>query len=173
MAINKPEQASTEMTKVLKSIADTIDGKPNTDCAATSEISKWTKYVGNKLAENSSSGGGSGVELVEVNLNFNSAGDAIYFTDKNDVYISESNFLSILSDKNKILLVRWLEMISVMIDKTDSISLWYSDTTLLTMKNITYSSRNGWIEYDTKIAVSSSATSTYTKTNLSYAAEQV
>lgn len=64
-------------------------------------------------------------------------------------------------------------MISVMIDKTDSISLWYSDTTLLTMKNITYSSRNGWIEYDTKIAVSSSATSTYTKTNLSYAAEQV
>ena len=57
MAVNKPEQASNEMTKVLKSIADTIDGKSNTDCAATSEISKWTKYVGNKLAENSGSGG--------------------------------------------------------------------------------------------------------------------
>ena len=60
MAVNKPEQASSEMTKVLKSIADTIDGKSNTDCAATSEISKWTKYVGNKLAENGGSSGGSG-----------------------------------------------------------------------------------------------------------------
>lgn len=173
MAINKPEQASTEMTKVLKSIADTIDGKSNTDCAATSEISKWTKYVGNKLAENSGSGGGSGTELVEVTLNFNSTGNAIYFTDKNNVYISESNFLSILSDENKIVLVRWQEMISVMINADCSISLWFSDRNLLTMKNISYSSRNGWIEYDTKVAVSSSSTSTYTKTNLSYAAEQV
>ena len=40
MAVNKPEQASTEMTKVLKSIADTIDGKSNTDCAATSTYTK-------------------------------------------------------------------------------------------------------------------------------------
>lgn len=173
MAINKPEQASTEMTKVLKSIADTIDGKSNTDCAATSEISKWTKYVGNKLAENSGSGGGSGVEIVEVTLNFDSTGNAIYFTDKDGVYISESNFLSILSDENKIVLVRWQEMVSVMINEYCSISLWYSDNTLLTMKKITYSSRNGWAEYDTKVAVSSSSTSTYTKTNLSYAAEQV
>ena len=75
MAI-KPEQASTEMTKVLKSIADTIDGKSNTDCAATSEISKWTKYVGNKLAENGGSGGGSGVQ-PDWNQNNDTAEDYI------------------------------------------------------------------------------------------------
>ena len=40
MTVNKPEQASTEMTKVLKSIADTIDGKSNTGCAATSTYTK-------------------------------------------------------------------------------------------------------------------------------------
>ena len=72
----KPEQASTEMTKVLKSIADTIDGKSNTDCAATSEISKWTKYVGNKLAENGGSSGGSGVQ-PDWNQNDDTADDYI------------------------------------------------------------------------------------------------
>ena len=76
MVVNKPEQASTEMTKVLKSIADTIDGKSNTDCAATSEISKWTKYVGNKLAENGGSSGGSGVQ-PDWNQNDGAADDYI------------------------------------------------------------------------------------------------
>lgn len=173
MAVNKPEQASTEMTKVLKSIADTIDGKSNTDCAATSEISKWTKYVGNKLAENSSSGGGSGTEVVEVYLNFNSTGDAIYFTDKNDAYISESNFLSMLSDKNKIVLVSSDTTVAIMIDASYSISWWYSNNNLLTMNKVYHDSRNGWIQITTSVAISSSGNSAYNKTYLSYAAEQV
>ena len=173
MAVNKPEQASTEMTKVLKSIADTIDGKSNTDCAATSEISKWTKYVGNKLAENSSSGGGSGVEVVELQLKYNSIGNAIYFTDTNRNYISENEFLSLVSDKNKLVLVLLNDCISVMIDAFCNIISLYPDSNYLTVKKITYSSQNHWIQHDTKIAVSSSSTSTYTKTNLSYAAEQV
>lgn len=172
MAINKPEQASTEMTKVLKSIADTIDGKPNTDCAATSEISKWTKYVGNKLAENSSSGGGSGVEVVKLELRYNSEATSLYFT-KDKLYISESEFLSLVSDENKLVLVDLEGCISVMINKFSYIISLYPDSNYLTMQKISYSRQNSWIKYNTKISISSSATSTYTKTNLSYAEAQV
>lgn len=91
MAINKPEQASTEMAKVLKSIADTIDGKSNTDCAATSEISKWTKYVGNKLAENS----GSGTEIIPLMFE-----GTLMDMNMNDV--SKSQLLGYLNDTSKI-----------------------------------------------------------------------
>ena len=94
MAI-KPEQASTEMTKVLKSIADTIDGKSNTDCAATSEISKWTKYVGNKLAENGGSGGGSGTEIIPLMVE-----GTLMDMNMNDV--SKSQFIEYLNDPSKI-----------------------------------------------------------------------
>lgn len=89
MAINKPEQASTEMTKVLKSIADTIDGKSNTDCAATSEISKWTKYVGNKLAEN------GGTEIIPLVLEAT-------LMDMNMNDVPKSQFLGYLNDTSKI-----------------------------------------------------------------------
>lgn len=101
MAINKPEQASTEMTKVLKSIADTIDGKSNTDCAATSEISKWTKYVGNKLAENSGSGGGSGTEIIY--LLYSGGADSLATTDYTDV--SKAKLLEYLADESKIVVI--------------------------------------------------------------------
>ena len=97
MAINKPEQASTEMTKVLKSIADTIDGKSNTDCAATSEISKWTKYVGNKLAENSGSGG-SGTDIIPLMVE----GTLI---DMNMNNVSKSQLLGYLNDTSKIVAI--------------------------------------------------------------------
>ena len=94
MAVNKPEQASNEMTKVLKSIADTIDGKSNTDCAATSEISKWTKYVGNKLAENGGSGG-SGVQS-DWNQSDESADDYIknrpFYEAKQSVTLLDGTF---------------------------------------------------------------------------------
>ena len=99
MAINKPEQASTEMTKVLKSIADTIDGKSNTDCAATSEISKWTKYVGNKLAENSGSGG-SGTEIIYL---LYSGGDTL--TNTNYTMVSKDKLLEYLADESKIVVI--------------------------------------------------------------------
>ena len=98
MAINKPEQASTEMTKVLKSIADTIDGKSNTDCAATNEISKWTKYVGNKLAENSGSGGGSGTEIIPLIVE-----GTLMDMNMNDV--SKSQLLDYLNDTSKIVII--------------------------------------------------------------------
>ena len=98
MAVNKPEQASNEMTKVLKSIADTIDGKSNTDCAATSEISKWTKYVGNKLAENSGSGGGSGTEIIPLIVE-----GTLMDMNMNDV--SKSQFLGYLTDPSKIVII--------------------------------------------------------------------
>ena len=189
MAVNKPEQASNEMTKVLKSIADTIDGKSNTDCAATSEISKWTKYVGNKLAENdvtvsiqsfadklaenSGSGGGSGVEVVKLQLRYNSDGNAIYFTDMNRNYISERDFFSIASDETKLVLVESDSTISVMINVLSPIISLYSDSKLMTMKKITYNSPNNWTEVITSVAVSSSANSTYTKNYLSYAEAQV
>ena len=91
MAVNKPEQASTEMTKVLKSIADTIDGKSNTDCAATSEISKWTKYVGNKLAEN-------GTEIIPLIVEGT-------LMDMNMNNVSKSQFLGYLTDPSKIVIV--------------------------------------------------------------------
>lgn len=99
MAINKPEQASTEMTKVLKSIADTIDGKSNTDCAATSEISKWTKYVGNKLAENS----GSGTEIIP--LVYVGAGGSGHLYDINDNIVSKSQVLEYLKDPTKLVVL--------------------------------------------------------------------
>ena len=99
MAVNKPEQASNEMTKVLKSIADTIDGKSNTDCAATSEISKWTKYVGNKLAENSGSGGGIGTEIIPLMVE----GDSLLDINMNNV--SKSQFIEYLNDPSKIVAV--------------------------------------------------------------------
>lgn len=171
MAINKPEQASTEMTKVLKSIADTIDGKSNTDCAATSEISKWTKYVGNKLAENGGSGS-SGVEVVKLKLKFNAEATSLYFT-KDNLYISENEFLSMVNDETKLVLVLLNGCVSVMINAFSNITSLYPDSNYLTVKKITYSSQNNWMQHDTKIAVSSSGNSTYTKTNLSYAAEQV
>ena len=98
MAVNKPEQASTEMTKVLKSIADTIDGKSNTDCAATSEISKWTKYVGNKLAENSGSGGESATEIIPLIVE-----GTLMDMNMNDV--SKSQFLGYLTDPSKIVII--------------------------------------------------------------------
>ena len=98
MAVNKPEQASTEMTKVLKSIADTIDGKSNTDCAATSEISKWTKYVGNKLAENSGSGGGSGTEIIPLIVEGT-------LMDMNMNAVSKSQFIEYLNNPSKIVVV--------------------------------------------------------------------
>ena len=91
MAVNKPEQASTEMTKVLKSIADTIDGKSNTDCAATSEISKWTKYVGNKLAEN-------GTEIIPLIVEGT-------LMDMNMNNVSKSQFLGYLTDPSKIVII--------------------------------------------------------------------
>lgn len=97
MAI-KPEQASTEMTKVLKSIADTIDGKSNTDCAATSEISKWTKYVGNKLAENGGSGGGSGTEIIQLIVDGT-------LMDMNMNAVSKSQLLGYLNDTSKIVTI--------------------------------------------------------------------
>lgn len=97
MAI-KPEQASTEMTKVLKSIADTIDGKSNTDCAATSEISKWTKYVGNKLAENGGSGGSSGTEIIPLIFE-----GTLMDMNMNDVL--KSQFLDYLKDTSKIVTI--------------------------------------------------------------------
>ena len=99
MAANKPEQASTEMTKVLKSIADTIDGKSNTDCAATSEISKWTKYVGNKLAENSGSGG-SGTEIIYL---LYAGGDRL--TNTNYTNVSKDELLVYLADESKIVVI--------------------------------------------------------------------
>lgn len=172
MTVNKPEQASTEMTKVLKSIADTIDGKSNTDCAATSEISKWTKYVGNKLAQNSSSGGGSGTEIVKLHLRYNSDGNAIYFTDMNRQYISENNFLSIVNDETKLVLVSLDSDISVMFNALSPIVSFNSTSSLMTMKRVCRGS-SGWVETVTSVAVSSSGSSNYTKTNLSYAAEQV
>lgn len=94
MAVNKPEQASTEMTKVLKSIADTIDGKSNTDCAATSEISKWTKYVGNKLAEN----GGSGTEIIPLIVDGT-------LMDMNMNAVSKGQLLDYLNDTSKIVII--------------------------------------------------------------------
>lgn len=172
MAINKPEQASTEMTKVLKSIADTIDGKSNTDCAATSEISKWTKYVGNKLAENSGSGGGSGVEVVKLQLKYNPEGNAIYFTDMNRQYISQNNFFSMVNDETKLVLVSLDSEISVMLNSFTPMVSLSSTSSVMTMKKVYYGG-SGWVETVTNVAVSSSASSTYTKTNLSYAAEQV
>ena len=98
MAVNKPEQASSEMTKVLKSIADTIDGKSNTDCAATSEISKWTKYVGNKLAENGGSSGGSGTEIIPLIVDGT-------LMDMNMNNVSKSQFIEYLNDPSKIVAV--------------------------------------------------------------------
>lgn len=103
MAVNKPEQASTEMTKVLKSIADTIDGKSNTDCAATSEISKWTKYVGNKLAENSGSGGGSGTEIIP--LVYAGGGGTGHLYDINYNIVSKSQVLEYLKDPTKLVVL--------------------------------------------------------------------
>lgn len=97
MTINKPEQASTEMTKVLKSIADTIDGKSNTDCAATSEISKWTKYVGNKLAQNS----GSGTEIIY--LLYSGGADSLSTTGYASV--SKAELLEYLADESKIVVI--------------------------------------------------------------------
>lgn len=99
MAINKPEQASTEMTKVLKSIADTIDGKSNTDCAATSEISKWTKYVGNKLAEN------SGIETDIIPLSYAGGGGTGKLYDINSNTVSKSQFLEYLKDPTKLVVL--------------------------------------------------------------------
>lgn len=94
----KEPKVTSELTRQLKEIADVIKGDTFDNIQANSGISQWVKYIGELMAENSGSGGGSGTEIIPLVL------EGLLF-DMNMNEVSKSQLLDYLNDTSKIVTI--------------------------------------------------------------------